>query len=554
MRLRSIVVVFIFLVLFSFISIAVLKTESRGYHDGEYIFNGLLYLEDGLAFNSAGYGLLGPTIAALPAFFFHAEYPPIEEISSPKNFGLVDFLFYENNDAELLAFSGKILILLFALLLGIFIFVWAKELFGFWGGTFALVLYTFFPTVLGQAGLLNFDIMLSCFVFISLYFWWKLSKKSSWIYSILTGLFLGLALITKIQAILLIPIFICTGIFAVLYKRYTLSFLLRQLFFVFGIAFLVFCLFYIRDFSPIYSFNDPLYQADGYSRSLERLSVILDTFFGDFEMLKSIVGFIVTKIPIPGSHVFQGFATMAIYSGGDIENPLLGTYDNGSKWESYVVSFFLKSPIPFLLFLFGSFFLLGYNKRRFLYDKIYLLIPCFFFLVVLMHGTFYGGNRYLLLIYPFLFVFSASLITLRKKVITILIFVLLLWYVLGTVVVYPEYISYFNEFVGMEDGYLYSVIDVDMYQDFKKLDLYVHEKNLTDFHMNVTATMSQKVYTFDFPYSELKPYEKSSGIIIINSFTLIGKDQNHSKDFAWLRDYEPVDRIGYSILVYNITE
>ncbi|MDP3729004.1 MAG: glycosyltransferase family 39 protein [bacterium] len=553
MRFRSLLVTFIFVVLFSSISITVLQTESRGYHDGEYIFNGLLYLEQGLAFNPAGYGLLGPVLAALPAHFLGAEYPPPEEIYSPKDFGLTEFLYYGSNDAELLAFSAKMVILFFALLLGIFVFIWAKELFGFWGGTFALTLYTFFPTVLGQAGLLNFDIMLSCFVFITLYFWWKFSIKQKGLYLLLTGIFLGLSVITKIQALLLLPILLATGILAVAYKRYSFTFFLRCFLLILGIALLIFCLFYARDFHPIYYSDDPLYQGDDFTRSSERLPVLLDTFFGDLELVKPIAEFIVTKVSIPGAHVFQGFATMTLYSGTDIENPLFGGYDTGAKWESYLFAFFVKNPIPFLLFFFSALFLIAYRKRTDLYDKFYLLIPAFFFLAIFMHGTFYGGNRYLLPIYPFLFVFSSSLILLRKRIITACILLLLIWYVLSAVLVYPEYIPYFNEFVGMEDGYLYSVTDVDMYQDFKKLDLYVQNNNLTDFKMNVTA-VSKNVYRFDLPYGELLPGEETSGVIIINAFSLIGKDQNKSEDFAWLREYEPVDRIGYSLLVYNITE
>ncbi len=72
---------------------------------------------------------------------------------------------YRLNDADRLLFLGRIAVLPFSLLLGVFLFFWTKQFFGRSGATFALLLYCFEPNVLAHSGLITTDIATSCFMF-----------------------------------------------------------------------------------------------------------------------------------------------------------------------------------------------------------------------------------------------------------------------------------------------------------------------------------------------------------------------------------------------------
>ena len=82
--------------------------------------------------------------------------------------------------------------------------------------------------------------------FIASYYFWKLIRETSIFNLISSGIFLGLALSSKISAILLIPIMIIIGFAAVYTNKYNLGLkaLIKNLIYIFAISYLaVFLLF-----------------------------------------------------------------------------------------------------------------------------------------------------------------------------------------------------------------------------------------------------------------------------------------------------------------------
>jgi hypothetical protein len=99
-----------------------------------------------------------------------------------------DFL----NDAQSLFRRGRIAASLFGLLLGVVVFAWSYELFGWRGGVFALVLFAFEPNFIANSGLVTTDVAVSAFFLATIYFLWRACRE--------------LTMASKFSALLLLPI------------------------------------------------------------------------------------------------------------------------------------------------------------------------------------------------------------------------------------------------------------------------------------------------------------------------------------------------------------
>ncbi len=113
-----------------------------------------------------------------------------------------EFLFHSGNDADAIVFWARFPIALLCVLLGFFVFKWARELYGFRAACFSLLLYSFSPNILAHGRLATTETPLACFGFISAYYFWKLMKSPGWRNALLSALFLGLALSAKYSGLM----------------------------------------------------------------------------------------------------------------------------------------------------------------------------------------------------------------------------------------------------------------------------------------------------------------------------------------------------------------
>ncbi|VAW17715.1 hypothetical protein MNBD_BACTEROID05-1122, partial [hydrothermal vent metagenome] len=103
--------------------------------------------------------------------------------------------------------TAQYVTVLFFPLLGFFIFLWSRRLYGNAAGIFSLFCYTFAPNLIAHARLVTTDFYITALTTISLYFFWKFNQNPSVKNSFLSALTLGLAQLTKYTAIYLYFIF-----------------------------------------------------------------------------------------------------------------------------------------------------------------------------------------------------------------------------------------------------------------------------------------------------------------------------------------------------------
>jgi hypothetical protein len=140
---------------------------------------------------------------------------------------------------------------------------------------------------------------------------------------------------------------------------------------------------------------------------------------------------------------------------------------------------------------------------------------------------------------------------------SLVIILLAIWYIVSSVLIFPNYLAYFNEFVGPENGYKYVAdSNIDWGQDIKRTYLWLSENNINEIKYSVEGSMPVPYYTNKYKIisTELN-CTPTTGVIALSVAMyqdVHNLDGNHSC-FNWIKKYEPTTRIGYSIFVYNIT-
>ena len=112
---------------------------------------------------------------------------------------------YVANDADHLLYQARFMIVLLGVLLGVLLFCWTRELLGFWPAAIVLGLYTIEPNLLAHARLVTTDFGVTCFIFGTLYFLWRTTRRLT--VTNLCGLlgFFVSAQVSKFSALLLGP-------------------------------------------------------------------------------------------------------------------------------------------------------------------------------------------------------------------------------------------------------------------------------------------------------------------------------------------------------------
>ena len=144
-----------------------------------------------------------------------------------------------------------------------------------------------------------------------------------------------------------------------------------------------------------------------------------------------------------------------------------------------------------------------------------------------------------------------------------------------SVSVAPDYLAYFNELAGgPKNGYKFLVLsNVDIGQDLPGLKKFMDNNNIEKIQLSYHGSADPADYGINY---ELMPtpifnpwhpnYTQSSvkyreyqydcrerdGYMVVSVTYLHNLFLTNKTCYDWLKDYEPIAKIGYSINVYNI--
>jgi hypothetical protein len=141
---------------------------------------------------------------------------------------------------------------------------------------------------------------------------------------------------------------------------------------------------------------------------------------------------------------------------------------------------------------------------------------------------------------------------------------MVIWYVVASLFIAPHYLSYFNEIIGGPDkGYKYLVdSNLDWGQDLKGLKKYMDDHAIKRISLSYFGIDSPKRYGIEYDwlpshhlYNPRPENEKKFPVnrfLAISATNLQGVYLEPKDMYKWLREYEPVAKIGYSIFIYDL--
>lgn len=184
------------------------------------------------------------------------------------------------------------------------------------------------------------------------------------------------------------------------------------------------------------------------------------------------------------------------------------------------------------------------------------------------------GYRYLLPVLPFLFVASADVIKAVRHIRWAKVGIILLigWQIVGTLQIYPYYLTFFNEFVANADRgrYILSDSNIDWGQDLIGLKHYVEQQQISQiklsfFGVEHPSTLNLRTEALPPIHAAMTdqgawwlhtyyPTDPPPGVYAISVANLMGGIWIDSSTYAYFRNRQPDAIIGGSIYIYTVQQ
>ncbi len=450
-------------------------------------------------------------------------------------------LWSEANDGRTMIFQARLVTVFLSVLLGVSIFWWARELYGYEGGLFSLALYCFSPAILAHSRLVTTDLGLTFFLFVYYFSFWNLLRFPSIKKTIVAGLCLGAAIGSKHLALLLIPITLAVLLLAQGLGRV--------------------------EFRPALNFMsrttlDRLDKARGvFYAIIVWLFITLIAFF----IVWGLYGFSLDRIEglgilIPMPDYFEGLqqgwnsvkSGRVYYLDGEISD---------SGWSTFFLkAFAYKTPIPLLILLLGALVWRFIDKEPIGKKMGWIVLALICFVLALTTKKVNLGLRYLLSIYPFLFLFAGALVKIPKFRVGLL--VLIGWLAIEVFAAHPNYISYFNQLIPPEKKRFHLVdSNLDWGQDLPALARWQKDNKVKEIRLGYFGTANPEAYGVRYeplPFFLQEKWRGSpelelKGVIAVSATLLQGVYNLPPGYYAPLRQRKPdVILGGGSMLIFDL--
>ena len=138
------------------------------------------------------------------------------------------------------------------------------------------------------------------------------------------------------------------------------------------------------------------------------------------------------------------------------------------------------------------------------------------------------------------------------------------WYVGASWTIHPHYLAYFNEIAGGPSRGYRCLVDsnLDWGQDLKRLERFMEENDIPRIRLSYFGSDSPQRYgiAYDWlpsvvlvdPSPERRKPILRQGWFAISATNLQGVYFENKNMFAWLRERQPVARLGYSMFIYHL--
>ena len=475
------------------------------------------------------------------------------------------FLWEIGNNVEHIMFLARLPTIWLAMLMAALAARWAGRLSGRrWAALLALLFVALDPNILASGRLATTDLGLAAFSLLAAYTLWSFLKHPSWKGAIMAGVALGLLQNTKFTALLFIPLFaLVIGIWLVQNWRENVR-------------------------------NTSAGLLETFPWSSVAMILIVYPLTAVFT-LWAANGFDIGTLPAdPPTMRFLGGATLPLADyleqlldlGGRMQvgtpSFLLGQYSYSGWWYYFPVAFLLKTPLPTLILIgWGLVICLICLLRRettcfSLLDITMLLIPSLGYFAIALTTDINLGYRHILPSLAFLIIFSVTAVafnlgrySLNPRAVRrfMPVFLLSAWLMLANLLIYPDYLAYFNLLAGGANNGWRSLVDsnLDWGQDIDDLAPWMAKNDVDKVWLSYFGEARPDYYGINydgldsFPPRLMNPQARpyfganpAPGVYAISATNLQGVHFSNHDQFAWFREREPLVKLGHSIFLYEV--
>jgi Dolichyl-phosphate-mannose-protein mannosyltransferase len=349
--------------------------------------------------------------------------------------------------AESLTLRVRLAAGIVAILMGLLVFVAAREMFGVGAAFVALVLLTFEPTVLAHGAFVTTDTGVSCFFFAAVYAFYRYCKMRSVGRLAVAGLAAGLALATKHSAVLLLPMLVGLAGCEVVFRLDGEARSRRAIQMVWSLASIG-----VIAVGVLWAFY-------GFRYAARPAGLRLDPSLADYvHPLKAVEAKGIMLLAqfhlFPESYLY-GLADVRAMANGMPSYIFGKVYEHG-VWFYFPAVLVIKSTLGFLAMAVIAFAAIAMGRFRRWREISFLLVPAVIYFWVAMGSSLNIGARHILPVYVFLSVFAAggswawieSAERGRSRGWSYAVGILLLCQVVSSARAYPNYMAYSNELWG----------------------------------------------------------------------------------------------------------
>ncbi len=423
------------------------RQESQTWDEGNHIFAGYR------SWTNADFGLnpehppLVKLLATAPLLSLPLQTPKLQE----RDFKLEAFLdgkeFLYQNDADLILFRTRMAAAILTLLLALLVFLATREMFGTGAAFVALTLLVFEPNLLAHGAVVTTDAGLSCFMFATVYAFYRYVKAPSVARLIIVGLAAGLALASKHTGLLVFPMLILLALCEMVRSREvkdrsvgTVAKPVVRL----TVALVMTGVIAVGVLWSFYAFR---YNARPAGLELNPSLAVYTQQLKPREA-KAILTFARWHL-LPESYLYGLTDVRGVAD--SMQTYVLGKVYPHGVWFYFPVAFAIKSTLAFLILLLLAVTALALRKISHWREILFLTVPPAFHLAVAMSSGLNIGVRHILPLYVFLSVLiggAASAFIRSDRRWAYAIALLLLFHATSSLRVFPSYIAYANELWG----------------------------------------------------------------------------------------------------------
>jgi 4-amino-4-deoxy-L-arabinose transferase-like glycosyltransferase len=446
----------------------------------------------------------------------------------------LDFLYASAIDADRILLLARLPSVVLGALLTALVGWWSYRLWGPGAAVVGTALAAFEPNLIAHSCLVGTDLGVTFFFFLTLYLLWEYTQRPSCPCAIGVGGAAGLAMSSKFSGVLAV-----------------------------GVVLLVLLAWVVQ--AAGVERESP---GEGRRRAGQAVRLVVVLLVGAALVIVAVYFF-------QGYSTFgRGFRWLSTQQMQGRSAFFRGEYSEQGWLSYYPVAFALKTPLPSLLLILASLLFHRWGRPLGRREVLFLLLPPAVILAAATYSRTNIGLRYVLPIYPFLFVLAARLATLewrRTWMGPVVLGLPLLATTVSALRIAPHHLAYFNELAGGPAGgsrYL-SDSNIDWGQDLKNLKDFLDREGVAMIYLAYFGVAPPEHHGIRYQYlpagdlprlrpppTDLLPAGLDRELLAVSVVCLHGQYYQKGRGrelYHWLARRQPIARIGYSILVYDIT-